>query len=670
MGFTKTVRLSTSMLIGFGAILALLVIMGGVSVTVERMIDSRLDRYNVLSSIAGASASFEEKMLRTRLNVKDFIIRGTEEEADEVRHFGAQAKEVATTLLKDDIGDQHEQTVESLAAQADVYLQVFNQVTDIQAQRNQVVFSTLNKAGPELRKKLTEIMRSAYEDGDPAAAYFAGLAQEHLMLGRLYVQRFLIQNDEESVERALSEFSIMQEGIQDLLKELQNPSRRALASAFLELSPQYTAGFERVVELITNRNDLIKNKLDKIGPQIVAELNTLGETISNQVDTVKGELTVANSVAFWVNIIAPITGIAVGLIVAIALARSLAGPIQAMTSTMKSLADKEVTVDVPAMDYRNEIGEMAKAVQVFKENIIRAEELAEEQKVEQEQREMRAKQIQGLTQDFDKSVAEVLATVSSASNKLKSTADSMSSVARETTEQATAVAAASEEAAVSVQTVSSSADELSNSIGEISQQVANARNLTDEAQREAKSTGLVIEKLSQVTDGIGDVVSLITDIAEQTNLLALNATIEAARAGDAGKGFAVVANEVKSLANQTGKATEQIARQIQEVQSETKRAVSAISTISSVIENVNVSASSVAAAVEQQAAATEEIARSVEQVASGTDEVNQNISGVSQSAGTAGTAASDVLSAAGDLSQQSDDLKKMVEEFLTGVRAA
>ena len=670
MNFAKRMNLSRAMLIAFGSILSLLVVMGAMSVTIETMITEQVKKYESLSALTEGSSSFEEKMLRTRLNVKDFIIRGTEEEAVEVRQFGAEAKTVAEELLALNGNPAHENTIAVMRDQADEYLKTFAEVTALQERRNEVVFGTLNKIGPELRKKLTEIMETAYRDGDPTAAFYAGRAQEKLLLGRLYVQRFLIQNDEGSVDRALNEFEEMQAGITALLRELQNPQRRELANSFLAAAPTYVSGFETVVRIIQERNGLIVNGLDKIGPAVVAELDALGGAILEEKKQVENDLDNINSIALWANILAPLAGLGLGVLIAVKMANALAKPIQSMTGAMKRLADKDTSVEVPATDYQNEIGEMAAAVQVFKDGIVKAEELAAAQQAEQEERERRSRQIEDLTKGFDTSVASVLSTVSSASSQLKSTADSMSTVARQTSEQATAVAAASEEASVNVQTVSSSAEELSSSISEISQQVANARSLTDDAKRQAESTGQVVENLARVTNGIGEVVNLITDIAEQTNLLALNATIEAARAGDAGKGFAVVANEVKSLANQTGKATEQIARQIAEVQSETSKAVTAIGDISRVIDNVNGSAASVAAAVEEQASATQEIARSVVQAASGTEEVNQNISGVTQAAGTAGDAANEVQEAADDLTRQSTDLKRIVETFLIDVRAA
>jgi methyl-accepting chemotaxis protein len=352
-------------------------------------------------------------------------------------------------------------------------------------------------------------------------------------------------------------------------------------------------------------------------------------------------------------------------------ARSITNPIARMTDSMGVLADGNLDAEIPAQDRSDEIGEMAAAVQVFKENAIRvkemeAEQLEQEKRTEDEKRRM----MNQMADDFQASVGGVVQTVSSASTELQSSAQSMTAISEQTSSQATAVAAASEEASTNVQTVASAAEELSSSISEISRQVSQSTEIAGTAVGAAEQADEMVQGLAMSAQKIGEVVALITDIADQTNLLALNATIEAARAGEAGKGFAVVASEVKNLANQTAKATEEISSQISGIQSATQDSVQAIQGITKTIGEISEIAGAIAAAVEEQGAATSEIARNVEQAAAGTGEVSSNIGGVTQAAGEAGQSATQVLNAANELSEQSELLKSEVDKFMTQVRNA
>jgi methyl-accepting chemotaxis protein len=275
-----------------------------------------------------------------------------------------------------------------------------------------------------------------------------------------------------------------------------------------------------------------------------------------------------------------------------------------------------------------------------------------------------------LADTFESSIKGVVETISSSATELEASAQTMTAVADQANERSTAVAAASEEASSNVQTVAAAAEELSASITEIGRQVHQSNSICGSAVEEAKHVNATVQNLAEGAQRIGEVVALINDIADQTNLLALNATIEAARAGDAGKGFAVVANEVKSLANQTGKATEDIAAQITAIQGATQEAVGAIQGIGATIAKINEIATAIAAAVEEQGTAIQEIARNVSQAAAGTQDVSKNISGVREIAGEAGQASSHVLMAARDLNIQSERLRTEVDKFLSMVRAA
>jgi methyl-accepting chemotaxis protein len=359
------------------------------------------------------------------------------------------------------------------------------------------------------------------------------------------------------------------------------------------------------------------------------------------------------------------------LAVSMLVARGITTPLQRVTVAMNDLAGGRLDVEVPGIGRRDEVGEMAAAVEVFKSNAIARQGLEGEQK-EAEARAVarRRADMHKMADDFEGAVGEIIETVSSASTELEASAGTLSSTAERAEELATVVAAASEEASTNVQSVASATEEMASSVNEISRQVQESARMAGEAVDQARKTNDRVGELSKAATRIGDVVELINTIAGQTNLLALNATIEAARAGEAGRGFAVVASEVKALAQQTAKSTGEIGHQIAGIQSATQESVNAIKEISGTIEKLSEISSAIAAAVEEQGAATQEIARNVQQAANGTQKVSANITDVQRGASETESASSQVLSAAESLSGDSNRLKVEVGKFLNSVRAA
>ncbi|MCJ2090146.1 methyl-accepting chemotaxis protein [Methylobacterium sp. E-005] len=346
-------------------------------------------------------------------------------------------------------------------------------------------------------------------------------------------------------------------------------------------------------------------------------------------------------------------------------------PIRTISATMRRLAAGDMEVEVPVSAYRNEFSPIVAAVQVFKDNLIRNRTLeAEAEAVRRAAEEQRRAGMRQMADVFKAAVGDIIRQVSGSASKLQATAQSMTNTAGQTAARSTAVAAAAEQAASNVNTVAAAAEELGSSVQEIGRQVQGSAELAKAAASEADQTASLVQELSGAVARIGDVVGLISTIAGQTNLLALNATIEAARAGHAGRGFAVVASEVKALAEQTARATREIADQIARVQASTGQAVSAIGAITERIREINGVATSIAAAVEEQGTATQEIVRNVGQAAQGTAEVTDNIAGVAGAAEETGRAAEHVLGDASALSRQSDHLTTEVGRFLAGLQAA
>jgi methyl-accepting chemotaxis protein len=362
--------------------------------------------------------------------------------------------------------------------------------------------------------------------------------------------------------------------------------------------------------------------------------------------------------------------LAVTLAIRMILGRVITRRLACMTTAMRRLAEGDHAVDIPVQTRADEIADMAGAVTVFKRNAVEADRLRHEQDAERARKEERQATIERQIAVFESGVVGTLGQVAAASTQMRTTSQTMSATADATNAQASAVAATVEEVSVNMQTVASAAEELFSSVTEIGRQVSHSTKIASQAVEDASHTNATVNKLTEAAQKIGDVVKLISDIAAQTNLLALNATIEAARAGAAGKGFAVVASEVKSLANQTAKATDEIATQIAAMQHTTGDAVKAIEGITKTIANISEIAAAIAAAVEEQGAATREIARNVQEASKGANEVSGTIAGVNKAAAETSTVSGRVLDAADSLGNQAAALRADVDKFLGDIRAA
>jgi methyl-accepting chemotaxis protein len=500
----------------------------------------------------------------------------------------------------------------------------------------------------------------------------AGPLETKVLLLRVANWRMLATRD----PKGLMTFNINFEKAQQHIAALEKAELpRNLATLLKEVHAdvtRYAEAFNKTGPNLVLGDELYYKSLTPVIVSTIAKLDKVKETIGQafQITTSDTEDRITSTITMQ----EVVAGVAVvfGLLIAFLIARSIIGPLSGLTAGMKELAGGNFGVLLPGLDRKDEVGDMAQAVETFK---VKAEEKAREEaevKVKQDliAAEQRKAEMVKLANDFEAAVGEIVETVSSASTELEASASTLSSTAERAQELTTMVAAASEQASSNVQSVASATEEMTSSVNEISRQVQDSAKMANEAVAQARKTNDRVSELSKAAARIGDVVELINTIAGQTNLLALNATIEAARAGEAGRGFAVVASEVKALAEQTAKATGEIGQQISGIQAATQDSVTAIKEISGTIERLSEISSTIAAAVEEQGAATQEISRNVQQAAQGTMQVSSNITDVQRGASETGSASSQVLSAAQSLSSDSNRLKLEVGKFLDSVRAA
>jgi methyl-accepting chemotaxis protein len=405
----------------------------------------------------------------------------------------------------------------------------------------------------------------------------------------------------------------------------------------------------------------LQGSVKAVADRLIERVEYFSKAASDEYETTSRQLMVVATTGI-------ILGIAFGYLIG---QFGIVKPVNLLKAVMEAFARNDLKADVPGVERRDELGDMARTVEVFKNNGLEVERMrADQQAAEKRNAEQRKADMIKLADGFESAVGEIIDTVSSASTELEASAGTLTKTAERAQEVTTTVAAASEEASTNVQSVASATEELTSSVHEISRQVQESARMAGEAVDQARKTNDRVSELSRAASRIGDVVELINTIAGQTNLLALNATIEAARAGEAGRGFAVVASEVKALAEQTAKATGEIGQQISGIQAATRESVNAIQEIGGTIERLSEISSTIAAAVEEQGAATQEISRNVQQAAEGTSQVSANIVDVQRGAGETGSASAQVLSAAQSLSRDSSRLKMEVGKFLDTVRAA
>lgn len=665
----KNINFATKLNAGFGVVIVLLAALATASVTGIWKVERYFTDYRETARTSVALGKFKDLLMEARLSALKHRANDSEENKKSVEQRIQQMVSENETFAGVTSNQVLKSRVNGYKKELKNYENAFKNTVILQAHRHDHV-DVLSKTGPVTRQKISDIIESAYRDGDVEAAYRGGLVNESLMLGRFYAERFLLKNTEKSYKRAIAELTETKTRLDRLLAALENPTRRALANSAKEKVGVFMAALKETQGTISERNQF-RSEMDVIGPKLMASYeNVLKEQIDVQ-NTLGPEAQASigetSSLVMLLSVICAVSGFALAFF----LGRTLSAGINGVTEEMSELANGNKNVEITGTDRGDEIGKMARALDIFKKNALEVERLEREQKdAEKVAADKRRDAMNNLADEFEKNVGAIVQDVLSAVDELKSSAGSMSSIAETTNQEVVSVSSAADEATANVNTVAAATEQLSASIHEVSQQISSASNLSVSTAEEAQRTSNMVQELSSVVSEIVAITDLIQDIAHQTNLLALNATIEAARAGDAGKGFAVVASEVKELAEQTSKATEDIKQQIDSIQTASNTSVEAVDRITTMVQEISASSQAVAAAAEQQGHATNEISRNVSEAAKGTQQVSESINTVNDAAKQTGSTSSEVAKAADKLFEQAHGLGERMGQFVKTVRAA
>ncbi|WOH66678.1 HAMP domain-containing methyl-accepting chemotaxis protein [Bradyrhizobium sp. BWA-3-5] len=662
-------RFRAKIMLGFAVVLAISAASMGFAYLGFERTSTVVDSYRRGVQEADLSRDIDRELMSYRLLARYFVATGKEEDGKAALEAEARLKDAILASMKGTTDPARLEQLARLEREFRTFTKIFADMLKVKDESARIAQNQLGRTGNSLRYKLDDLPSNAEDEEMPVITLGAKKVTEQFQAVIALANTFVVNSDQTVANSALARLKF----VESALKAISTTNAKILdgIKEVAGLLEEYRTSLAKLVGNAEEIDELIQEMTET-----AAEINKASAVMKSALlaDQKRLEAESDATIGETERLIAILAGggFLLGCVWAFLLGTGISRPMTAMCKAMRELAAGNFEVVLPGLGRRDELGEMAGAVEEFKvQAIARAERDAATQEAQNKAASAaRRAELIRFADEFEAAVGAIVAKVSSSAVQLEAAADTLTRTAETTQDLSSQVAGASEEASSNMQSVASATEELSASVDEIGRRVKESSQIADAAVRQAEQTDGRIGKLSRAAQEIGDVVKLITAIAEQTNLLALNATIEAARAGDAGRGFAVVASEVKSLASQTAKATDEISSHIAGMQGATQESVAAIKEIGGTIGKISGIAATIASSVEQQSLATQEIARSVQSVAQGTQEAASNVMQVNRGATETGSASEEVLNSARTLSSESARLREELDRFMANIRAA
>jgi len=664
-----TLRFQAKIMLGFAVTLAISAVSMGFAYWGFERVSAGVASYRQSVSEADLARNIDHELISYSSLARYYVVTGKEDDSKAALDAEASLKDAIQAATKGTTNPTQLDQVSRLDHEFGAFTKIFAEIVKLKDESALIAQNKLTRSATSMRYKLDDLPSNADDSELQAIQFSSKKVTDQLQSITGAVNTFLVNNDKSVAASALARLKFAD----NLVKTITSKDER-ITQGVKDVGALLAEYREALAKLIEN-----SKKIDGLTAQMTASASGISDVSAAMTSDLvadqkrletESHATIGETEQLILMLAAG--GFVLGLAWAFLLGKGISKPIAAMCAAMRELAAGNFDVVLPGLGRRDELGEMAGAVEEFKvQAVAKAERDAATQEAQNNaSAAARRAELIRFADEFESAVGSIVSNVSASAVQLESAAGTLTRTAETTQNLSSQVAGASEEASSNMQSVASATEELSASVGEIGRRAKESSQIADAAVRQAEQTDARIGKLSRAAQEIGDVVKLITAIAEQTNLLALNATIEAARAGDAGRGFAVVASEVKSLASQTAKATDEISNHIAGMQAATQESVSAIKEIGGTIGQISGIATTIASSVEQQSSATQEIARSVQNVAQGTQETASSVTQVNRGATETGAASEEVLNSARSLSVESSRLREELDRFMANIRAA